>query len=34
MHVFILFQGCSKVVIFNVKGEEFFIGGGDSGVAE
>ena len=34
MHVFILVQGCSEIVIFNIEGEESCIGGGDSGVEE
>ena len=33
-HVFLLVQGHAKVVIFDVKGEEFCIGGGDGGVEE
>ena len=35
VHVFILVQGCAKVVIFNVEGEEeSCIGGGDGVVDE
>ena len=34
MHVFILVQGCSEIVIFNVEGEESCIGDGDSVVEE
>ena len=33
-HIFILVQGCSYLVIFNVKCEESCTGGGNSGVEE
>ena len=34
VNAFILVQGCTKVVIFNVEGDESCIGAGNSGVEE